>query len=153
MSNYIKHLDREWAAKGWPTEGGDMQALVYRNLKALLATFSEQGHSGTSAPYVASLFGKLAMFEPIGPLTGEDAEWVEVSDGMFQNNRCSHVFKENGEAYDIEGKVFREPDGSHFTNRDSRTLVEFPYTPTTEYVDVEEDLRNGLTADGHPVHE
>lgn len=136
-SNLTKHLDREWAAKGWPTEGDDMQAHIYRNLKALLGVFSAENHSGSSAPYVVSLFEKLAMFEPIGPLTGVDAEWVEVSDGMFQNNRCSHVFKENGEAYDIQGKVFREPDGATYTSYDSRTPVVFPYTPTTEYVDVE----------------
>lgn len=136
MSNLIDHLDREWAAKGWPTEGDDMQVLVYRNVRELIEAFSNQGHSGSSAPYVVALFKKLAAFEPIGPLTGEDSEWTEVGSGMFQNDRCSHVFKENGETYDIQGRVFREPGGTTYTNGDSRTPVVFPYTPTTEYVDV-----------------
>ncbi len=59
-------------------------------------------------------------------------------DGMWQNKRCFRVFKDSkdGPVYDIEGKVFREPDGACFTNGDSRVAVVFPYTPTREYVDV-----------------
>jgi hypothetical protein len=57
---------------------------------------------------------------------------------MWQNNRCCHVFKDNaGNAYDIDGKIFREPDGACYTSRDSRVPVTFPYTPVREYVDVE----------------
>lgn len=57
-----------------------------------------------------------------------------------QNKRCSHVFKDkDGNAYDIDGKVFREPDGCCFTSKDSFVPVTFPYTPKTEYVDVPKD--------------
>ena len=137
MSKYLEHLDREWAAMGWSTtDEDDPQVWIYNHLKKLLEAFSDEGHSGSSAPYTVSLFRKLAMFEPIGPLTGDDSEWMEVSEGMLQNRRCSHVFKENGEAYDIDGKVFEEPDGSRFTSRDSRVSVTFPYTPATEIVKV-----------------
>ncbi len=137
MSNYLEHLDREWTAMGWPTSGeNDPQVWIYDHLKKLLEAFDGEGHSGTSAPYTVGLFKKLALFEPLGPLTGDDSEWMEVSKGMLQNRRCSHVFKENGEAYDIDGKVFEEPDGSCFTSRDSRVPVTFPYTPTTEIVKV-----------------
>ena len=137
MSNYLKHLDQEWAAMGWPTSGDDdPQVWIYDHLKKLLTAFDGEGHFGTSAPYTISLFSKLALFQLIGPLTGDDSEWAEVSEDMFQNRRCSHVFKENGEAYDIDGKVFEEPDGSRFTSRDCRVPVIFPYTPTTEIVKV-----------------
>ena len=137
MSNYLEHLDREWLAMGWPTEGeDDPQVWIYEHLKKLLGAFDGEGHSGSSAPYTVGLFAKLALFKPIGPLTGDDSEWMEVSDGTFQNRRCSHVFKENGEAYDIDGKVFEEPDGCRYTNRRSRVPVTFPYTPTTEIVKV-----------------
>lgn len=136
MSNYIKHLDREWTAKGWPTTGNDPQVWIYEHLKKLLEAFSGEGHSGTSAPYTIDLFKKLAMFEPLGPLTGDDNEWMEVSEGTLQNLRCSHVFKENGEAYDIQGIMFEEKDGARFTSSDSRVPVTFPYTPTTEIVKV-----------------
>ena len=138
MINYLEYLDSEWKAMGWPTEGeNDPQVWIYEHLKKLLEAFDEEGHSGTSAPYTVSLFKKLALFEPLGPLTGDDSEWIEVTDSMLQNRRCSHVFKENGEAYDIDGKVFEEPDGSRFTSRDSRVPVTFPYTPTTEIVKID----------------
>lgn len=104
----------------------------------LIRLFAKQGHSGMSAGLVRSLFNKLASYEPLSPLTGEDSEWSECSPGVWQNKRCSHVFKtsEDG-AYDIDGKVFREPSGATYTSRDSRVPVVFPYTPQLEYVDVE----------------
>ena len=83
----------------------------------------------------------MAAFEPWGPLTGEDHEWGEPinGDGTQQNRRCSHVFRDaEGRAYDIQGKVFTDPDGCSYTSQDSRVNVTFPYTPHTEYVDVGE---------------
>jgi len=109
-------------------------------VRELLHVFASQGHSGGSAAVTAALLGKLLRYEPIGPLTGEPDEWTEVGPGVFQNRRCSRVFKDaevfGGQAYDLQGKVFREPNGACFTNRDSRVPVTFPYTPRTEYVDV-----------------
>ena len=135
--SYIEHAKREFQAAGYDlsdTEDGPNKWMI-DNVLQLLEVFSEQGHSGSSAPFALGYFEKLAKFEPLVPLTGEDFEWVEVSDGIYQNNRCSHVFKENGVAYDIDGKVFRDPDGSCWTSSESRVDVEFPYTPKTEYVD------------------
>ena len=139
MNNYQKHLDREWKAMGWPTKAGedldDSQVWIYQHLKKLLEVFSDEGHSGTSAPYTISLFRGLALFEPLGPLTGEDHEWNEVGGGTFQNNRCSHVFKDaDGTAYDSNGKVFLEPNGAAFTNSESRVNITFPYTPRRKTV-------------------
>lgn len=118
----------------------EMQAAICEHVLELLRVFSDEGHSGTTAPYTVNMFKKLAMFEPLVPLTGEDWEWNEVGPGTFQNKRCSRVFKQadrfDGQAYDIEGKVFREPNGSCYTSADSRVPVTFPYTPKTEYVDV-----------------
>lgn len=115
----------------------------------LIRTFAAQGHSGGSAPTTIGLFSKLASYEPLGPLTGEDNEWNEVGeeDGnkVYQNRRCSHVFKQanrfNGQAYDLQGRVFREPDGSKFTRPwDSWTPITFPYTPKVEFVDVPQQI-------------
>lgn len=108
---------------------------------SLLELFSKQGHSGFSAPYVLDLFSKLSQFKPINPLSGEDNEWTEVSKGVFQNKRCSLVFKENDVAYDIQGIVWYEwmyddngePFKSYYTNKDSHVNITFPYTPKTEY--------------------
>jgi hypothetical protein len=54
------------------------------------------------------------------------------------------VFKEgDGQAYDTDGRVFwewykdqetGEKFKSHYTSRDSRVNVTFPYTPKKEYV-------------------
>ncbi len=113
--------------------GPDMDIEV----RELLHVFSLQGHSGFSAAITAQLLGKLLRFEPIGPLTGEPDEWYEVGPGVFQNRRCGRVFKQadrfNGQAYDLDGIVWEEPDGGRFTNYESMVPVVFPYTPTTEY--------------------
>ena len=113
----------------------------------VLHVFDGEGHSGTSAPYAIRLFSRLASFEPLVPLTGEDWEWHEASPGVFQNKRCSHVFKQkdrfDGQAYDINAKVFwnwyREKEfgaisKSHYTGKDSFQPITFPYTPKSEYV-------------------
>ncbi len=145
MSNYQSHAMREFRAAGWCDKDGkfndDMQELICKHVLKLLDVFADEGHSGSSAPYAIRLFKQLASFEPIMPLSGDADEWNEVGEGMFQNNRCSHVFKDSadGQAYDCEGRIFREPNGSCFTSKDSRVMVTFPYTPKREYVDVPAD--------------
>lgn len=160
MSNLHNHALAEFRAAGWTDADGnfkdDMQKAICDHVLKLLEVFSDEGHSGTTAPYAIDMFKKLAMFEPLVPLTGEDWEWSEVSTGGFQNKRCSRVFKRadrfDGQAYDIDGIVFYEwrerplnedEEGypgtrrfkSHFTSRDSFVPITFPYTPKTEYVE------------------
>ena len=128
------------AARELPPAGDDeMQALMNRGLLDLVLVFSTQGHSGFSAGYATSALAKLLRYEPLGPLTGDESEWVEVSKDMWQNNRCGRVFKEaDGSAYDIDDNVFREPDGCTYASRESRVPVVFPYRPATVVVDVPE---------------
>jgi len=152
----LDHAKRELRAAGYPVREGedklaeilsgdeDINIMMADNVLELLEVFSKQGHSGFSSSFAIDLFTKLAKQEPLGPITGEDSEWVDVAemgDGspMWQNNRCSHVFKDDKHAWDINGKVFVEPDGSSYTSTDSFVDVEFPYTPTTEYVNVDEN--------------
>lgn len=144
MSNYLKHAEREFKAAGWVDEDGkfsdDMQEMICKQVIELLKVFDGAGHSGSSAPYALNLFTTLARFDPIGPLTGVDSEWNEVGDGVFQNNRCSHIFKQadrfDGQAYDLDAIIFYdeytdEEDGevhkSYFTSSDSRQVVTFPH--------------------------
>jgi len=150
MSNIEHHARNEFRAAGWVDDQGnfkdEMQQAICEHVLALLKVFADEGHSGSSAPYAINLFKKLAMFEPLVPLTGEDWEWTEVRDGVWQNKRCSRVFKQadrfDGQAYDIEGVVFydwytSEETGekykSHYTCGDSFVPITFPYTPKTEY--------------------
>lgn len=150
MNNYESHAWTEFKAAGWVDEDNkfkdEMQEMICTHVLKLLEVFHEEGHSGSSAPYAIDLFKKLASFEPVGPITGEDWEWSDVSDvsreTLFQNKRCSHVFKDSDGAYDINGIVWYEwgedkETGEkykiHFTSKESRVPVTFPYTPKTEY--------------------
>ena len=139
--NLESHAERELRAAGLFDKDSDYGGMMAHSTLKLIKVFAEEGHSGFSAGMAVTLFEKLARFEPLGPLTGEDSEWNEVGvsdgDGLLQNNRCSHVFKRDGKAWDIEGKIFREQDGSCFMSSDSHVDVTFPYTPTREYIDVE----------------
>ena len=157
MSNLEKHALMEFRAAGWMDENGkfndEMQEAICKHVMNLLDVFHAEGHSGSSAPYAIDLFKKLAMQEPIVPLTGEDWEWIDHGH-CLQNKRCSRVFKQadrfDGQAYDINGIVFYdwcerpldedEPGypgtrrfKSHYTCGDSFVPITFPYTPTTEY--------------------
>ena len=141
MSSYTEHAKREFVALGYDLNDKEdgPNKWIMENILELLKVFGAQGHSGTSAPYCINMFRKLAAFEPLSPLRGDAVEWVEVSDNVWQNNRCSHVFKEkDGVAYDTQGRIFKERNGACFANRDSRVNVEFPYTPKTEYADAPE---------------
>lgn len=134
--NLLSHAERELPK----ADGDEMQALMNAQLKELILVFSTHGHSGFSASWARQSLDRLLAYQPLRPLTGEPGEWNEVGDGVFQNNRCSHVFKQddrfNGQAYDLDGKVFREPSGACYTSKDSFTPIVFPYTPTRVYVDV-----------------
>ena len=143
MSNYQRHAMEEFRAAGWTNENGkfkdEMQEMICNHVLELLEVFHDEGHSGSSAPYAINLFTKLAKFEPIAPLTGEDWEWHDVSEysgkTTWQNKRCGSVFKDDTGAYDIDGIVFwdwhKDEDGvmhkSYFTGSGSRVPVTFPY--------------------------
>jgi len=130
------------------TDDGDMNGMMRKHIIHMVHEFAEEGHSGFSANYALQCLHKLLKFKPLSPLTGEDDEWTEVTriSGYphFQNKRCSSVFKDgkDGEAYDIDGKVFWEwampweeggkPYKSYYTCYESRVPVTFPYTVPDE---------------------
>lgn len=138
-SNLAAYAQHEFTAV-WPGQD-NMQDLVKENLIELLTVFSSQGHSGFSAGYILGAFEKLARFKPLGPLTGAECEWAEPfdNDGTQQNRRCGAVFRlADGTAYYLNGKVFIDTNGGAYTNFNSRVYItEWPYTPVTEYVNVE----------------
>lgn len=146
--NSMKHANREL-----PHIGNDeMGSLMADQLRELVLVFSTHGHSGFSANYAIRTLGLLLRFKPIAALTGEDNEWVEIGEGVKQNNRCSSVFIDadrfNGKPYDINAIVFREPSGACFTGRGSGQPISFPYNPpeTPIYIDV--DPESGMPLNG-----
>jgi len=141
--SFISFAESELDRIGMTADSDDeMNVSMREHILRMVEAFADEGHSGFSANYAVNCLDKLLRYEPLSPLTGEDDEWNEVGDGVYQNKRCSRVFKENDEAYDIDGIVFWEwytdPETgekfkSHFTCKDSRVPVEFPYVPKTEY--------------------
>lgn len=146
--NLLDHAKIELDAIGMTEDSEDeMNRAMRKHLLHMVSEFAHEGHSGFSASYAADILNKLFKYKPLCPLTGEDSEWVDVAmeSGypLYQNKRCSHVFKSNGQAYDINGKIFYDscvgedgqPFKSYYTNSDSRVIIEFPYTPTSEYLE------------------
>lgn len=149
-SNLVAHAQRELASS-LALSREDIGYWMARHLIDMVRTFSAEGHSGFSASYAISAITPLLRFEPLGPLTGEEAEWIvhAYGDDMYaQNNRCGHVFKkEDGTAYDSEAVIFREPNGATFTSFYSRAPVKFPYTPKRVYADVPFDATDEQKAE------
>lgn len=145
----LDHAKRELDIVGFTEDSNDEMNVMMRNhILHMIEEFSKEGHSGFSASYAISVLHSLLKFEPLSPLTGEDSEWTDVAEEsgypLYQNKRCSRVFKNNDGAYDIDGKIFWEwhtdpsindgrPFKSHYTSKDSRVPVTFPYLPTTVY--------------------
>ena len=133
-SGLVSHAKRELTDSS--DDGGEWRESVLDVIRA----FSLYGHSGGSAPPTIATIRALLLYEPLGPLTGEESEWNEVDDGCWQNNRCGNVFKDAERAWDIDARVFVDPNGVTFTKgEESAKTITFPYTPSTEYVDVDED--------------
>jgi hypothetical protein len=121
---------------------------------ALCEKFGNSGQSGGSATYTANALAntikKLCLFETLSVLTGDEDEWNEVSDGLFQNNRNSAVFKKNDHAYYLDAIVFKgDTWNSDHTSNDwdtftgtvegitSRQYIKsFPFSPKRFYIDV-----------------
>ena len=149
MSNLLKHAERELKLIGY--DGKDeYNNMAKAAIMELLTTFANQGHSGFSANYIVNLFNKLAKYETLSPLTGNDDEWGNVSDmsgdrkTLFQNNRDGRVFKNDDGAFFTEAIIWTESGESSYTNKDSnRYIKSFPFTPKTFYVKVDKE-RNVL---------
>ena len=139
----INHAKNELNIIGLSKSENEMDVEMANHILHMVEEFSKEGHSGYSASYAISILEKLLRFEPLTPLTGEDSEWIEVSTGLYQNNRCGHVFKENGISRDNEAVIFydiiKDDNGnefkSYFTSINSRKEITFPYTPKREYVE------------------
>ena len=148
--SYIQHAKREFAKLGYkPIEqcGDDPDKWIQENVLELLEVFSKQGHSGSSAPIAIHYFEKLANWEPLAPIMCTDDEWNDVVNDMYQNNRCSAVFKSgiDGKPYYLDAIVWRNQTGSSYTGGVfnskkekiySRQTIKIPFKPKTFYIDV-----------------
>lgn len=157
----IEHAKTEFNIAGFYSESGDdLEDWVREAVLDLLETLTKHNPSGTTVGPIVNIFSKLAFYEPLNPITGVDEEWMSLAEAaggleipgntgrdLYQNKRCSHLFKEgkDGKAYDINGRVFVDQNGVTFTRpyydpehpeMSSSVYVDFPYTPKNEYVKV-----------------
>jgi hypothetical protein len=141
----IEYAKKELELAGYYDEDSDYAGMLPDAVLEIVEVFANQNHSGMSAAIVLSLLDKLLRFKPLTPLTGEDDEWNEVGNGVYQNKRCSSVFKENGKAYFLDALIFIDENGLSFTgtvndkNWDvvkSNQDIVFPFVPKSFYLDV-----------------
>ena len=153
----LSHARTELDLIGMTADNEDeMNRMMREHILTMVEVFSNEGHSGFSGKYAIDTLTRLLDFKTLSALTGNDDEWVDVSqyggrgDGpLYQNKRCSSVFKDSNGAYDIDGKVFwewaqrpydeDEPGypgvkiyKSYYTGSGSRVPVTFPYIPPKE---------------------
>ncbi len=152
MSNLIEHAKKELKLIGYKFDETEdpYNKMFLDSIFELLETFSKQGHSGFSAPYTIETFKKLAMFETLTPLTGNDEEWGMGDEDSLQNTRMTSVFKdkESGKSFFIYSIIFKDESNSTFTGsvlledgtklRSSNYIKSFPYTEKKFYIDVYE---------------
>ena len=81
---------------------------------------------------------RVVDFKPLSPLTGEDSEWNETAEGIFQNNRYGSIFKHDDKAHWNDGLVVYYPSVTFCSwlgmgcNKASRPQVEFPFLVPNE---------------------
>ena len=156
MSNLVEHAKRELELAGFYQDDEDrLNKMLRDNVIELIEVFSKQGHSGMSAPIVSRIFYKLANYQTLQPITGEDDEWNDIGQEMginiYQNKRCSALFKKgkDGRAYYLDAIMWHDVEtDTTFTRNvtlryDNRIIeigsthyVRFPFTPKTFIVDI-----------------
>lgn len=146
-------------SKMWDKSNPDDEPVILEftdEILALCEKFGNSGQSGGSAPYVAGAISKalksLLLQEPICPITGIEEEWFSPTDEVFQNSRCSAVFKENvthdGAPYYLDAIIWKgDTEGESGNDWDtfsgtvegisSRQFIkDFPFIPKTFYIEV-----------------
>ena len=119
MGNLEKHAERELRLAGLFDEDSDYGGMLAEAVLDMIRLFAEEGHSGASAAMTINLFSRVARFEPLTPLTGEESEWMDVTEWcpgsgvVHQNIRCSRVFRDDDGAYDSDRNC-ANPDPAWF---------------------------------------
>lgn len=144
-----QHTEFELHKAGLLDNDSDYNGEIGKSVMQLIEVFSNQGHSGYSASVVRNLFNQLSDYKPLGGISGEEDEWVEVSKGLLQNKRLSGVFKDvtiqNSKPYYLDSIIWKDSEstfsGSVKTKDvkkvSSRQFIKsFPFYPKTFYIEV-----------------
>lgn len=100
-----------------------------------------------TVPFVAKTLGEviisLCLKHPLSPLTGENEEWEILSNGCYQNKRCSSIFKDNfGKVFNTRAILWKDTNGQVFYGAvesitSKQYIKQFPFFPKTFVVTVE----------------
>jgi len=101
-NSFIKHAKRELTDAGLFDKTADYGGLIGKEVMEMIHVFDKAGHSGVSANIVADVFHKLATWGILTPLTEENADWQEISDGCKQSCKISSVFKDKKGIYYLD---------------------------------------------------
>jgi len=158
MSNLIEHAKYELEKTGLFDKDSDYEGMIGESVMELIEKFSEQGHSGMSASIVASIFGELVMYKPLGGINGTPDEWSEVAENLLQNKRLGSVFKDsmNGKPYFLDAIIWvdkatgsgwngtaelKSNDGLFQIITSRQFIKSFPFKPKSFYVEVDGNSR------------
>lgn len=97
-SNLVRHAITELDRIG---ETSYEEPSMRKAVLDIIRTFAEQGHSGSSAAWCVAVVEKLMRFQPLSPITNDPAEWMEVTDDLWQCVRDGECFSTDG------GKTYR----------------------------------------------
>ena len=90
---------------------------------------------------------KLIIQDAISPIMGTNDEWIKLSDGCYQNVRCSGLIKLYGKCYYMYAIYWKVKDEFWFNDaeillwgkkhRKAHWVKSFPFTPKTFTIDIE----------------
>lgn len=104
MSNLVEHAKRELELLGGDPE---FNAALIKAVEG----FVSYGHSGGSASVGIGMLNQLLQFKNLAPLTDNPEEWVNVADDLWQSNRRSEAFSQDGgKTYYLLGDGSRNGD-------------------------------------------
>ena len=95
MSNLADHARRELELTNEQPDVIDWYVKV-------VESFSDFGHSGSSAAITTKVLNKLLQFQNLSPLTNDPNEWMHISEDiagqpdLWQSRRNQEVFSEDG---------------------------------------------------------
>lgn len=115
-SNLEKHAKSELEKAGFFDTGKDnlYDGMLGKAVLDLVKIFGKQGHSGMSAAITRQVFGILANWKVLSPLTNDPTEWNDIThkygqDGKvttYQSRRMPSAFSDDNLKtwYDIDTK-------------------------------------------------
>ncbi len=120
----LQYAKEELKRAGFYDKDAMYGELLPNAVLELLDVFTKQGHSGMSAGVTVNLFKRLALHEPLVPITDKPEEWTNALGGeestMYQHTRLSSLFKngKDGKGYYLDAIVWQgEEDYDTFTGR------------------------------------